>query len=121
MMTGFFTHMAKVSASRPYPYMYAQDVDPQRQGDGINYSSMWSGHTAVPMAAAVSLSYTLHRRQSPLRWWVTVLGPSLALSAGFLQIAAGNHFPSDVLLGALVGGGVGWLNPWIRDQFTSLE
>lgn len=121
MVTGFLTHAAKVSVSRPYPYLYAEDIDPQRERDGINYSSMWSGHTAVPMAAAVNLAYLLHRRNSRLRWWVSVLGPTLALSAGILQISAGNHFPSDVLVGALVGGGVGWLNPWIRDRFTSWE
>jgi membrane-associated phospholipid phosphatase len=36
------------------------------------------------------------------------VGPALAIGAGALQIAAGNHFPTDVATGALVGAAVGW-------------
>ncbi len=109
-ITGLLTQSAKVVFSRPYPYMYSDRVFAEQNGDGVNYASFWSGHTAVPMAAAVALARLVDRRHpaSPARWVAWTAGPALALGAGALQIAAGNHFPTDVATGALVGAAVGW-------------
>jgi membrane-associated phospholipid phosphatase len=109
-ITGLLTESAKVLVSRPYPYMYSDRAVAAQDGDGVNYASFWSGHTAVPMAAAVALARLVERRHptSPARWVAWTLGPVLALGAGALQIAAGNHFPTDVATGALVGAAVGW-------------
>jgi membrane-associated phospholipid phosphatase len=109
-VTGLLTQSAKILVSRPYPYMYSDRVHPEQNGDGVNYASFWSGHTAVPMAAAVTLARLVDRRHpsSAARWIAWTVGPALALGAGALQIAAGNHFPSDVAVGAAVGAAVGW-------------
>jgi membrane-associated phospholipid phosphatase len=33
-------------------------------------------------------------------------------------VAAGKHFPSDVVVGALVGTGVGLLVPWLHQELV---
>jgi len=115
-LAGLLTQLAKTAVGRPYPYMYRPAPYDEQNGDGDNYASFWSGHTAVPMAAAVTYAWTLHARRprSPWRWVAWCVAPALALTAGTLQVAASNHFPSDVATGALVGAGVGLLNPWLH-------
>ena len=126
-VAALLTQIAKISVGRPYPYVYggasspASDRTggwgggtgprwPEQADDGVNYGSFWSGHTAVPVAAATAAAtlFAARHPRSPWRWLVWGAGPALALTAGFLQVQAGNHFPSDVLAGALVGGLVGW-------------
>jgi hypothetical protein len=114
IFAGFLTQITKTAVARPFPYMLRDDVTPGQQADGGNYASMWSGHTAVPMAAAVSLGVVVSHRhpEAAWRWWVWTLGPALALTTGALQIAAANHYPSDVLVGAAVGAGVAAVDTW---------
>lgn len=103
------TQIAKVSVGRPYPYLYVEDAGSARHADGVNYGSFWSGHTAVPMAAATAgaaLFFARHPR-SPWRWVVAGVSPALALLAGGLQVGAGNHFVTDVAAGGLVGAAIG--------------
>lgn len=113
-LAGLLTELSKIAVGRPYPYMYGPAPYPEQNGDGVNYASFWSGHTAVPMAAAVCAARLIEARvpDSPWRWIAWIAGPSLALGAGVGQIVASNHFPSDVLVGAGVGVGVGLFVPW---------
>lgn len=113
---GLLTELSKVAFGRPYPYMYNPAPFPEQNGDGVNYASFWSGHTAVPMAAAVCAARLIELRDpdSPWRWVAWIVGPAFALSAGTWQIVASNHFPSDVIVGAGVGAGVGLFVPWVH-------
>lgn len=116
-LTGLATQGAKTLVGRPYPYMYRFAwFREARDADGVNYASFWSGHTAVPMAAAVSFAVILDHRHPERGWrWVAwTVGPLLALTAGALQVSAGNHFVTDVAAGAAVGAAVGWTNAWLR-------
>lgn len=117
-IAGLLNAGLKVAVGRPYPYMYGPAPYPGQNGDGVNYASFPSGHTAAPMAAAVSAAYLFARRnpRSGWRWVVWTVGPALALAAGAAQVSAANHFPSDVIGGALIGAGVGWLDPWLHGR-----
>lgn len=114
--TGLLTAGAKIAFGRPYPYMYGPAPYPEQNDDGVNYAALWSGHTAVPMAGAFAATQTcrLRRPHRAACWLPALVGGALALTAGGLQIAAENHFPTDVLLGGLVGAGVGWLVPLLH-------
>mgnify|MGYP002629779128 CR=1 FL=1 len=116
---GLLTQIAKTSVGRPYPFMLSREATAGQAQSGANYASFWSGHTAVPMAAAVTLGVLIERRHPHARWrWlVWAVGPALALSAGAWQVAAANHYPSDVLVGGAVGAAVGALNPLIHGAF----
>ena len=112
LAAGLLAQAAKAAAARPYPYMNGQTPSPEQQDDPANYESFWSGHTAVPMAAAVTFAYVAARRRpgSPWRFVAWIIAPALAIAAGTMQVAAGNHYPSDVAAGAAAGAAVGWLN-----------
>lgn len=115
-IAGLLTAGLKAAVGRPYPYMYGPAPYPGQNADGVNYASFPSGHTAVPMAAAVSAARIFARRRphDPWRWVVWTVGPALALAAGAAQVSAANHFPTDVLAGAALGVGVGLLDPWLH-------
>jgi len=115
-VAGLLTVGIKAAVGRPYPYMFGPAPDPGQNTDGVNYASFPSGHTAVPMAAAVSAARIFGRRhpRSGWRWVMWTVGPALALAAGAAQIGAANHFVTDVLGGAALGAGVGVLDPWLH-------
>ena len=118
-IAGLLTQVAKTATGRAYPYMHRPAAYESQNDDGVNYASFWSGHTAVPMAAAVTFAWQLSARspRSAWRWVAWTAGPALALAAGALQVGASNHFPTDVAAGALGGAGVGVANPWLRAAF----
>ena len=118
-IAGLLTQLAKTATGRAYPYMHRPARYESQNDDGVNYASFWSGHTAVPMAAAVTYAWQLSARRphSAWRWVAWTAGPALALAAGAFQVSASNHFPTDVAAGALVGAGVGVANPWLRSAF----
>lgn len=115
-LAGLSNAILKAAFARPYPYMYGPAPYPEQNSDGINYAAFPSGHTAVPMAAAVTVARIIEIRRPTSRWrWVAwTVGPALALLSGGLQVAASNHFPTDVLGGAALGAGIGLGNVWLH-------
>jgi membrane-associated phospholipid phosphatase len=104
--------VTKYLVARPRPYVYSADPRVMRYADrqrNDSHLSFFSGHSAMTFAAAVSGSY-LFTQTSPDRGaraavWGTEL--FLAATTAGLRVRAGQHFPSDVLVGAVVGAGLG--------------
>ena len=103
------------------PFVYNPDVALEKKMSVNARKSFFSGHTSVAFAAMIFLS-TVHSKYypdsdwKPFIWGGTIL---LASSVGYLRIIAGAHFPSDVIVGALVGSAVGYLIPRIHETDTS--
>lgn len=78
-----------------------------------NYHSMPSGHTAVAFALAGSLA----RHRPDLKG----AGYAAATLVGLSRLSLGKHWPSDVLLGAIIGtycaNRVGVTSPFLRVSF----
>ncbi len=110
-LTGF----VKIAAGRPRPYQYDPDLPIETRLEttrGATFS-FYSGHTSVAFCGAVFFSTVfadLHPR-SPWRYAIWPLSLGLAVAVGILRVAAGEHFPTDVLAGAAAGGLVGWAVP----------
>lgn len=95
----------------PRPYMYAESGDgaeAAKDAEGEAYGSFFSGHASAAFTVAVftgewfSEMYP-NSRYKPLVWAGSL---SLAGFVGALRIAAGKHYVSDVVVGALAGAGI---------------
>ena len=95
----------------PRPYMYATEgegADAAFAAEGEAYGSFFSGHTSAAFTVAVFTGewfseFYPNSAYKPLVWATSL---SLAGFVGALRIAAGKHYPSDVVVGALAGTGI---------------
>ncbi len=98
----------KVLTHRSRPVLYT-GVAPAAATDPDNRRSFPSGHAALAFAAAASYAVMARRERLPHRTRNAVLLFAGAVGVATLRVAAGQHFPTDVLGGAALGSGVGWL------------
>lgn len=103
--------MARSLQLWPRPYMYAKDgegAELARDAEGEAYGSFFSGHVSAAFTVAVFTAewYSEMYPGSPYKGIVWASSLSLAGFMGALRIAAGKHYLSDVVVGALVGTGV---------------
>ena len=117
----------KVVVNRPRPYAYATTPEATAVGSKAGSDrtrSFYSGHSAMSFAAAVSGSLLVSLRTSdrPTRAANWGLSLALASSTAVLRVRAGKHFPSDVIIGALLGSTAGALVPLLhRAEGSSFE
>ena len=101
----------------PRPYVYAKDgygsgsreaVEKAKSAEGEAYGSFFSGHTSAAFTIAVFTGewFSEVYPNSPYQGIVWAGALSAASLEGVLRIAAGKHYPTDVVVGALVGSGI---------------
>jgi hypothetical protein len=107
---------------RPRPYVYGDQAPEDTRNDPYAALSFFSGHTTTAFAAAVVLHRTLARRHPDSTAPNIVLGSTLAVASlvGAGRILSGNHFPTDVLVGAVVGSSFGVLVPALHASALAL-
>lgn len=120
------TSAAQVSLSfavaRPRPRVYSERAPLGQRDDANAARSFFSGHVANTMATSVAALRTLQRLRQPVLAWTTfgvgVAGTGLV---GVSRVLSGSHFPSDVLIGAAFGAGVGLALPAAHERPLRLE
>jgi membrane-associated phospholipid phosphatase len=104
----------KYLINRPRPFTTYPYIDKESDGGSPSFPS---GHTSNAFALATSVSIAFPK------WYI--IAPSLlwATAVGYSRIDLGVHYPSDVLVGALVGSGSAYLayklNKWITCKFVN--
>lgn len=100
-LTTGITYGLKYSLQRQRPYDAYPDILPHKTEDSY---SMPSGHTslAFSMATSVSLQYR--------KWYVVAPAYMYAGAVGYSRMYLGVHYPSDIVVGAIVGAGSAWLS-----------
>lgn len=98
----------KVTVGRERPVMYTSDAV-SAAADRDNRRSFPSGHTTVAFSAATAYLVIAGREHLPHRTRTALLLYGAALATGVLRVEAGKHFPTDILSGAALGAGIGWL------------
>ena len=111
--------ITKVLVGRPRPYLYSDDPlvkeYAERQGRD-SHLSLYSGHASTTFTAAVAGSYLYAQMATDKTSRVAVWGFELALAGATadLRTRAGKHFYSDVIMGAIIGAGIGFLVPYLH-------
>lgn len=98
----------KVAFHRKRPVLYTSDAVAAASSPDSR-RSFPSGHTAVAFAVATSYVVMAHREHLPHQTRNAILLYAGATGVGALRTVGGSHFPSDVLGGAVLGAGIGWL------------
>jgi membrane-associated phospholipid phosphatase len=102
------TNWLKVAVHRKRPVLYTSDAVAAASSPDSR-RSFPSGHTAIAFAAVTSYVMMAHREHLPHQTRDAILLYGGATGVGALRMVGGSHFPSDVLGGAVLGAGIGWL------------
>jgi len=110
---------------RPRPLLLTESGPEKREtlrAEIGNYNSFYSGHTSfAALAATMLVTYWRGRRHHrgvltrghaklvTFACGVTLLGVALAIITGILRVAAGRHYPTDVIAGAVAGTALAWM------------
>jgi len=122
-INGALNAVAKVSFSRPRPLLYGRPGTDPALVDGENYASFYSEHTSGAFAAGLAYAQTfaLRHPKGPARFIMYAAAFAAGSAIAALRVSAGMHFPSDVLVGAIVGSTVGMTVPWLHARHPTLQ
>jgi undecaprenyl-diphosphatase len=102
------TQSLKYSINRERPYeQYPNLINAYQLENGKSFPS---GHTSTAFATATQLSL-LYKK-----WYVVVPAYTWAATVGYSRLYLGEHYPTDVLAGALVGTGSAFLSNWLSKK-----
>ena len=110
LFAGIITTSLKLAFKRERPFTtYPNDIF--KHSDAGSYSFP-SGHTSAAFSLATSVSLEFPK------WYVIAPTMLWAGTVGYSRMYLGVHYPSDVLVGAIIGAGTSYLcykaNKWIR-------
>jgi membrane-associated phospholipid phosphatase len=112
-VNGGLVTLAKYTTQRPLPRTYQND--PSLVYNPRGYRSFYSGHTSVALSA-MSTAVMTHRYRHPEDRWPIVLTAAVGASVAYERIAAGRHFYTDVIVGAIVGTAIGVSVPYLHHR-----
>lgn len=110
------TFITKSLFKRPRPFVFNEAVVDEFKLSRSARSSFISGHTSVTtvntfFAAKVFADFYPDSPWKPVVW---TLGAAIPAVTGYLRVAAGKHYPTDVIGGYAVGAVVGILIPHLH-------
>ena len=113
------TQIVKGAVHRNRPFLYNTELTPEERLSERDPSlSFFSGHTSIAFCSATFLATTFSRIHPTSPWRFAVWSGALTLAAGtgVFRYAAGKHFPTDIMMGALVGSVTGILIPILHQK-----
>ncbi|WP_175545414.1 phosphatase PAP2 family protein [Fibrobacter sp. UWB12] len=95
----------------PRPYVYAKRGEGSKKAEsarGEAFGSFYSGHSSAAFTVAIFTGEWFSEIYPNSKYKSLVWASSLTLAGGVaaLRVMAGKHYPTDVVVGALVGTGV---------------
>jgi membrane-associated phospholipid phosphatase len=129
LLTTGATYATKVLAGRRRPFLFDQSLSVEERyeiassGEDDPTSSFFSGHSSGAFAVATFASTVFQDIHGTSGWSHLVWGSTLSLASltAYARVKAGVHYPSDVIAGALVGAGIGYLVPRLHRKSPGEE
>lgn len=124
LFSNFLPSYGKGGVQRFRPYVYGSSASMDDKLDRDASRSFFSGHVTRAFAAAVmtAIMYEDYFPESDYKTYVWCGSLALASSCALLRVTSGYHFPTDVIAGAAVGSGIGYLIPYLHrtnsDEFS---
>jgi len=109
-------NIVNFATARPRPKTYAGDPESVSSVEG--HLSFYAGHVTTAFAALSAASFTVGRRYG-WRVWPWIVTVAVAGSVAVERVASGDHFPTDVLVGAAAGTTMGITIPWLHARGRS--
>jgi membrane-associated phospholipid phosphatase len=116
LIGGGITSLTKESVMRTRPFVYNDQVPMSYKIKKDARRSFFSGHTSFSAFGTFMTAKMFSDHYPNSKWRGAVWTSSSLLPAvtGFLRYWGGKHYPSDILVGYLVGAAVGILLPQIH-------
>jgi membrane-associated phospholipid phosphatase len=110
---GAVQDIVRRAVRRPRPFLYSPGVYPTERDSPEAGFSFYSGHTSFAFALATSCAYTYTLRHPHSKWRFVVWPAFMAVASiePILRVYSGDHFPTDVIVGAVAGSAIGLLFP----------
>ena len=109
LVTGIITTSLKLAIRRERPFSSHNDIVKYSNAGSLSFPS---GHTSAAFTIATSLSLEFPK------WYVIAPSMLWASTMGYSRMYLGVHYPSDVLVGAIIGAGTSYLcykaNKWLH-------
>ena len=115
-VTGLFGYSATHFVDRYRPYAYdASTSMGERMGENAK-NSFYAGHVEVIATSTFFISevYASYYPDSKIKWLFFGLSGAATAGMGYFRLNAGEHFPSDIVLGAAAGTLSGILVPYFH-------
>jgi membrane-associated phospholipid phosphatase len=117
-ITWAFTDATKIGVRRPRPIDYVNCGAATANSSSCDSTdlqlSFFSGHAATTATIAATASYLAFVRDgwhAPRPWITLAAGTLLTGFVSYERVRAGEHFPTDVLVGSMAGASIGVLVP----------
>ena len=113
------TGLIKVITKRSRPYTYNPAVPLEKKLELDARHSFFSGHTSFAATGSFFIAKTYTdlnpgSKGNPYIWAGAAIFPAIT---GILRYKAGKHFPSDIIVGYIVGAAVGILVPHLHKRW----
>ena len=107
LLTTSLASFSKVTTQRKRPYVYNKNVDIDIRIEKDGQLSFFSAHTAYAFTGAI-LTARFYDDHYEDKYNFLIYSSTIftASTLGYLRFSAGKHYPTDILVGALVGAGV---------------
>ncbi|HEU4633999.1 MAG TPA: phosphatase PAP2 family protein [Flavisolibacter sp.] len=111
-ITGILYTSAAYVHDKYRPYAYNPAAGDRRKRGGAK-NSFYAGHVALVATSTfyVAKTYADYHPQSKIKWLFYTLASAATATTGYLRYKAGEHFPTDIILGTGLGTLTGILVP----------